>query len=393
MKPWTEVVAGDPLRAVVAALVVLVLTAAAGFLLRALTRRTRSLHHLVLAITLTSLGVGAVATLALGNLMVLEPAERDVALGVIAITAVLAVIVALVASMPLARDARRVEATVRRIEAGDRTVRTGVVRADELGHVATALDDLTARLDALEQERTAVEEERRAMLSNISHDLRTPLAALRAAVEALSDGVAPDPPRYLRSMLHDVEVLGALIDDLFLLSSLDAGRYDLVTERIDIAEIADGTVEALTPIAARHGVGLRIDIAGPSPVQGSAPAVGRVLRNLVENAIRHAPPGTAVLVRVAPGPDGAVVRVVDEGPGFTDDFAAHAFERFTRADASRTRATGGAGLGLAIARGLVEAHGGRIWIEADRAPGGEVAFTIPAATQPTGEANAGPEPR
>lgn len=381
MKPWTEVIATYPLRAAVAAFVVLALTAASGLALRAITRRTRSLHHLVLAITLTSLGVGAVATLALGQLMVLEPDERDIALGIIAITAVLSVIVALVASVPLARDARNVEATVRRIEAGDRTVRTGVVRADELGHVAHALDDLTARLDALERQRADADEERRTMLSSISHDLRTPLAALRAAVEALADGIAPDPQRYLRSMVHDVEALGMLIEDLFLLTSLDAGRHALVRERIDVAEIADTAVEALAPIAERHGVTLTAALSGASPADGCAQAIGRVLRNLIENAVGHAPPGTTVTVHVSTEPDGSVVRVVDEGPGFPAAFTAQAFDAFTRADTSRTRATGGAGLGLAIARGLVEAHGGRIWIEAPRPErhGGEVVFTIPAA--------------
>ncbi len=379
MKPWTEVIATYPLRAAVAAFVVLALTAASGLALRAITRRTRSLHHLVLAITLTSLGVGAVATLALGQLMVLEPDERDIALGVIAITAVLSVIVALVASVPLARDARNVEATVRRIEAGDRTVRTGVVRADELGHVARALDDLTARLDALERQRAAADEERRTMFSSISHDLRTPLAALRAAVEALADGIAPDPQRYLRSMVHDVEALGMLIEDLFLLTSLDAGRHELVRERIDVAEIADTAVEALAPIAERHGVTLTASLSGACPVDGCAQAIGRVLRNLIENAVGHAPPGTTVTVHVSTEPDGSVVRVIDEGPGFPAAFTSQAFDAFTRADESRTRATGGAGLGLAIARGLVEAHGGRIWIEAPGSEhrGGEVVFSIP----------------
>ncbi len=379
MKPWTEVIAADPWRAVLAGLIVLALTVAAGLGLRALTRRTRSLHHLVLVITLTALGVGAIAALALGQLMVFEPDERDVALGIIAITALLAVVVALVASMPLARDARRVEATLRRIEAGDRSVRTGVVRSDELGHVAQALDELVAQLDELEQERARFDADRKAMLSAIGHDLRTPLAALQAAVEALADGVAPDPKRYVQSMIHDVEALGSLIEDLVLLSSLDAGRHELIFEPIDIAEIADGAVEGLTPTAALHGVGLRTDLCGASLVKGNAKAIGRVIRNLVENAIRHAPTGTTVTVQVTTDPAGSVVRVIDEGPGFDVAFVAHAFEHFTRADASRTRATGGAGLGLAIARGLVEAHGGRIWIE--EAPvcanGGEVVFALP----------------
>jgi signal transduction histidine kinase len=381
MKPWTEVIAAEPMRAVIAAVVVLAVTAVAGFALRALTRYTRSLHHLVLAITMTALGVGAIAALALGQLMVFEPAERDVALGAIAVTAVLAVVVALIASMPLARDARRVEATVRRIESGDRVVRTGVVRSDELGHVARALDELTSRLDELEQERASHDADRRAMLSAIGHDLRTPLAALQAAIEALADGVAPDPERYLRSMIHDVEALGSLIDDLVLLSKLDAGRHELAFERIDLAEVADGAVEALTPMAAQHGVGLSADLSGASPVNGNATAIGRVIRNLIDNAIRHAPPGTTVTVRVTTEPHRSVVRVMDEGPGFDVEFVTQAFEHFTRADPSRTRATGGAGLGLAIARGLVEAHQGRIWIEDSRlrTAGGEVAFALPTS--------------
>ena len=285
MKPWTEVIAADESHQVLAGLIILAVTVAAGLGLRALTRFTRSLHHLVLVITLTALGVGAIAALALGQLMVFEPDERDVALGVIAITAVLAVVVALVASMPLARDARRVEATLRRIEGGDRSVRTGVVRSDELGHVAQALDELVAQLDELEQERPRFDADRKAMLSAIGHDLRTPLAALQAAVEALADGVAPDPKRYVQSMIRDVEALGSLIEDLVLLSSLDAGRHELIFEPIDIAEIADGAVEGLTPTAAQHGVGLRTDLSDASLVKGNAKAIGHVIRNLIENAI------------------------------------------------------------------------------------------------------------
>jgi signal transduction histidine kinase len=111
-------------------------------------------------------------------------------------------------------------------------------------------------------------------------------------------------------------------------------------------------------------------------VSGNPSALGRVIRNLLDNAIRHAPPGSEIRV-VVRGEEGALVRVVDEGPGFPAEFADHAFDRFARADPSRNRSTGGAGLGLAIARGLIEAHGGRIWIE--QPPGGRVAFELPAA--------------
>jgi signal transduction histidine kinase len=229
-------------------------------------------------------------------------------------------------------------------------------------------------LDTLERERASYENERTTMLSSIGHDLRTPLAALRAAIEALADGVAPDPDRYLRSMQCDVEALSALVDDFFLLARIEAGRLDLHLTPIDLTELADDAVEALTPVAATNGVTVTLDTTERVHVHGNANAIARVIRNLIDNAIRHAPPGSRVHVSV--GTDARPsVRVADDGPGFPDGFSDVAFGRFTRADASRTRTTGGAGLGLTIARGLVEAHGGRIWIEPHR--GGCVAFELP----------------
>ena len=138
-----------------------------------------------------------------------------------------------------------------------------------------------------------------------------------------------------------------------------------------------GDVEPQKPIHEGQASSSRIAIL---PAFNEEQAIGRVIRNLVDNAIRYAPPDTTVDVVVEPG-EPATVRVVDRGPGFPAEFSAHAFERFARADQSRARATGGAGLGLVIARGLVEAHGGRIWIEPARADrvGGRVVFQLPGA--------------
>lgn len=306
--------------------------------------------------------------------MVLDAGELGTVLGVLALTALLAVVLVVAATGPLGRDASTLEATVRRIEDGDRTVRAGVDRRDELGHLARAVDALNGRLAELEQERAGLEAERTAMLSSVSHDLRTPLAALRAATEALADGVAPDPDRYLRSMQRDVEALSQLVDDLFLLVRLENGRYDLHVADLDLTEVADEAIEALAPVAAERGVRVALDASGRVHASGSAAALGRVIRNLIDNALRHAPSGSTITVSVD-ADEAPRVRISDEGPGFPAEFVDAAFERFTRADASRTRVTGGAGLGLAIAHGLVEAHGGRIWI--DDAPGGRVAFELP----------------
>ena len=216
------------------------------------------------------------------------------------------------------------------------------------------------------------------MFSSIGHDLRTPLTALRAAVEALIDGVAPDPDRYLRSMLRDVEALSALIDDLFLLSRIEAGRLDLDRRPLDLSELIDEAVEALTPAAAARHVDIELDVDGsgagdaatPRRSGGSCATCSTTPSSTRRRARRSASRSTAA--------SGRACGSSTTGPGFPADFTDRAFERFTRADESRTRASGGAGLGLAIARGLVEAHGGHIWIE--QPPGGRVVLRPAALT-------------
>jgi signal transduction histidine kinase len=266
--------------------------------------------------------------------------------------------------------------TVRSIQDGDRSARSDIARRDELGRTGAALDELNVALAELEAAQARLDEERALMLSSISHDLRSPIAALRAAIDALIDGVAPDPERYLRSMSNDVDALTSLVEDVFLLSSIQGGHLHLERDLVDLAECCDEAIEALAPSAHLAGVALRLDVGDHVTVRGNARAIGRVVRNLVDNAIRHAPAGSEV--RVAVTREGRPrVTVLDEGGGFPDDFVAHAFDVWSRADASRSRATGGAGLGLAIARGLVDAQGGDIWIEPP--PGGRIAFELPVA--------------
>lgn len=373
---WSGAVHEHPLHAAASLAGLGAVTLVAALVLRWLNRRVRSLRGQVLTITLAALAIGATAAVGLTWLMVLDAEELGTVLGALALTAMCASVLVVLASAPLGRDVARLEERVRRIEGGDHGVVSTIDRSDELGHVARALNQLSEQLARLERERMAYEDERSAMLSSVSHDLRTPLAALQAALEALTDGIAPDPDRYLRSMQRDVDALAALIDDLFLLVRIENGRLELPHATVDLAEIADEAIEALAPVAAERGIDLRLRTAGGVYVPGNPTALGRVIRNLLDNSLRHAPVGSTVWVAVTS--DGVPrVRVIDEGPGFPASFATHAFERFSRADSSRNRDTGGAGLGLAIARGVVEAHGGRIWIEQDR--GGHVAFELPAA--------------
>jgi signal transduction histidine kinase len=379
----------DPWLVILAAVVLTALTAVAGVMLQRLAYRLPSLRMQVLVIALAALAIGVLAAVSLGRLMVLGSDALGAVLAVLALIVPFVIALVVVATAPLRRAASRIETTLSRLEAGDHTARVDMNRSDEFGRVAHSLDRLGSQLEALEARRIEIERdrarmdlERRKLISSISHDLRTPIGALRAAVEALRDGLAPDPQRYLKSMSHDLVALSTLVDDLFLLSQLEAGLLDIKLELVDLAELADETAEALAPVADARGVAVQLHSAEAVPVWGNAAALGRVLRNLVDNAIRHSPAGSAVRIEVSPG-DPCTVRVVDSGPGFPGAFKDQAFERFARADPSRSRAHGGAGLGLAIARGLVEAHKGTIRI--DGPPGGQLVVELPARSGPIGK--------
>ena len=279
-----------------------------------------------------------------------------------------AAIVAVLMARPVARDANRICDAAMRVADGDLTARTGVTRSDELGDAAAMFDVMVDRLDAIERERTL-------MLSSISHDLRTPLTALRASVEAIRDGVAADPDQYLTGMERQVRALSALVDDLQLHSRLVSGTIELRRMRLDLTELADEAMETVRPIATARNVALLLEAPQRVLVDADGSQLARVIRNLLENAIRHAPGGSVVFVQIDEQDAVAALRVVDQGPGFPADFEDRAFEPFTRADPARDIRTGTAGLGLSIARHIVTAHGGSIGIGVG--PGGVVEVLLP----------------
>jgi len=279
-----------------------------------------------------------------------------------------AAIVAVLMARPVARDANRICDAAMRVADGDLTARTGVTRRDELGEAAAMFDVMVDRLDSIERERAL-------MLSSISHDLRTPLTALRASVEAIRDGVAADPDQYLTGMERQVRALSALVDDLQLHSRLVSGTMELRRMRLDLTELADEAMETVRPIATARNVALLLEATQRVLVEADGSQLARVIRNLLENAIRHAPDGSVVLVQIDEHDAIATLRVVDQGPGFPSDFKDRAFEPFTRADPARDTRTGTAGLGLSIARGIVTAHGGSIGV--GPGPGGVVEVLLP----------------
>ena len=316
------------------------------------------------------LAVAVVMIVIAAQQMFINDQDLGTLLWIMVPAAVAAVLVAWLLSAPIARDAELLTAAARQVAAGDLAVRTGVTRNDELGDAAREFDRMTERLAAVEKERAL-------MLSSISHDLRTPLAALRASVEAIRDGLADDPDAYLKGMEHQVDALAVLVDDLRLHTRLASGTFEMRRSRLDLAELADEAVESMLPLAVRAEVSLRLEASGRLTIDGEPAQLARVLRNLVENAIRHTHSGGEVAVTAQAVGDAARITVADDGPGFDDDVRAVAFEPFTRADEARDVRSGTAGLGLAIAKGIVEVHGGRIGL--GDGPGGVVWFELPLA--------------
>ena len=213
------------------------------------------------------------------------------------------------------------------------------------------------------------------MLSSISHDLRTPLAALRAAVEAIRDGVAPDPDMYLVGMERQVRALSSLVDDLQLHSRIVSGTFQLNRTRLDLTELADEAMETLRPLAEQREVKLLLEADQRVILDADGSQLARVVRNLLDNAIRHAPADSVVLVQIKQFDGSATLRVIDEGAGFPAEFRDRAFEPFTRADEARDLRTGTAGLGLSIAKGIVTAHAGTVGL--GEGPGGIVEIRLP----------------
>lgn len=368
----------------------LVMATSARWLPR-VARRNRSIKITVLALSLAAFSIVVGGVIAVGNLMFLSPHDLTLLLVVIAFGVVSAVGFAITVSGPLTADLDRLSDSATRVASGRLETGLALDRRDEVGRLSVALEWMVQQLDEAESARRAVARSRREFFAAVGHDLRTPLASMRAAVESIRDGVATEPSRQLEAIEQDVAVLSNLVEDIFLLARLDSGAVELVSERVDVTEIADETVEILRPLARRREVEVSLRADGRFLAIGHSESIGRVLRNLGDNAVRHAPPGTSVLVDVTCADGRVLVSVSDAGPGFDPEFQEVAFDRFSRSDFSRDRATGGSGLGLAIARSLVESMGGSIWI----APGvgGLVSFDLPASVRPAQPDRAAPRRR
>lgn len=268
-----------------------------------------------------------------------------------------------------------------KIAAGNLETRVPVTGRDELSALAISFNRMAEQLQAADQKQRELENLRRDLVAWASHDLQTPLASMRAILEALADGVVDEPEmvkRYLGTAQRDVLSLSALIDDLFQMSQLDAGGFPLNRALSSLGDLVSDTLESFSELAYRESIRLDGKIeTGVDPVFMDTQAIGRVLNNLISNALRHTPAGGAIQVRARRTNQGVEVSVRDTGEGIRAEDLPHVFERFYRGEKSRNRGTGGAGLGLAIARGIVRAHGGDIRVESEPGKGTQFTFNIP----------------
>jgi len=270
-------------------------------------------------------------------------------------------------------DLDAVRATLAAVGDGRRDMRTGVTGNDELAALAADVDAMVAQLDAEERAR-------RSLIAAVSHDLRTPITALRLLSEAIEDGVVDADARraYVARMSTHVRALGALIDDLFELTRLESGELRWSLEQVQVDALVRETVEAMRPAADAGAVLVRAELDPAIAMARASPEhLQRVLFNLIQNAIRHTPPDGTVAVRARRvGPD-VELEVSDTGAGIAPEDRGRVFEPFVRVGDDAARTSDGAGLGLAISRAIVEAHGGRIWV-VERDPGVAFCFTVPA---------------
>ena len=329
----------------------------------------------------------------LGGLALLAVAQLAVAVGLfaalmfvsdhdaffMALAAGYAGLVGLAAARLVARralsDLDAVRTALSHVGEGSRELRIPVHGQDELALLAADVEAMAAKVAAEERAR-------RELVASVSHDLRTPITTLRLIAEGLEDGIfEPEQVRdRLQLMATHVRALGALIDDLFELSRLEAGDVRWSMKRVHLDQLVQETIEAMRPQADAGGVAMRVELDQQlTPTRGNPEQLQRVLFNLIQNAIRHTPADGSVVVRAQPAPGRALeIEVADTGAGIDPELGGRIFEPFVQGPSRVAGENGSAGLGLAIARAIVTAHGGRMWL-AGSGPGTRIRFSLPAA--------------
>jgi signal transduction histidine kinase len=353
--------------AIIVAVASLAAGLAATFALRLLPTVRWQLAGLALCAALVPLGA-----VLLSGWVMFHMGDDVKILAVAAASALAAVSAALVLGTSIARRIDRLRSASAELASGDLAVRAPEAGPRELADLGRSFNEMAAELERLFDAR-------RELVAAASHDLRTPIASITAMLEALEDGLA-SLDEYLPALREQARRLGTLVEDLFELARIDAGALAYELHETPLAPLVDSCVRGFAAEARARNVHLEQRIESPAEARCAPEHVERVLLNLLRNALRHTPSDGTVAVVLAASNGQVRVSVEDTGDGLTAETARRMFDRFWRGDSARAAADSGAGLGLAIARGLVEAQGGRIWAEPRETGGARVSFTLPAVS-------------
>jgi signal transduction histidine kinase len=284
----------------------------------------------------------------------------------------LALLLTLAVSRGILGPIESLTAAARRMERGDLASRVAVSSSkNEIGELAHAFN---AMAEALSRNELL----RRHMVSDVAHELRTPLTNIRGYLEGIRDGVFAADRETIDSIYQEAELLGRVVDDLQELALAEAGQLRLEKRNVRLVEAIEAAISGVRPQYAAHDLKLETDApAGLPEIEVDAERLGQVLRNLLNNALAHTPRGGKVTITARENGGDIEVTVADSGVGISPEDLPNIFERFYRADKSRARTTGGAGLGLTIARQIIGAHGGDIRAESEDGRGARFIFTIP----------------
>ncbi len=290
---------------------------------------------------------------------------------VIAVTvaALAAVVVSVALSGRISRPIGRLAQASRRIASGRYAERVAVTSNDEIGELAESFNTMAASLEATERRRLQ-------LVGDVAHELRTPLATIDGYLEGIEDGIVQPGDQSWALLRGETARLSRLVNDLQELWRAEARQLLVRIEPVDVRELASAVIERYAGPAGERGIRLRLE-SGPvvQPVMADRDRLVQVMDNLLSNAVRYTADDTAVVVRIRSASDNVTVSVADQGRGLTDEQRELVFERFYRADPSRSRALGGSGIGLAIAKALVELMGGRLWVESE-GEGRGATFTV-----------------
>jgi len=347
--------------------------------IRARAGSLRRQFALVLAIVVAPVLVALVVGDAL---MVVSGRGVLLVVGIVAAAGLVAAIAARLVVGGIMSDVQAIRTGLMAVGRGRRDVKIETTAHDELAELAAAANVMISQLRDEETRRDQSDAARRNLIAAVSHDLRTPITSLRLLADAIGDDIVEDAETrrtYLRRMSIHIDALSALIDDLFELSRLEAGDINWSLEQVPLHELVSETVEAMRQQAEAKGVAVLAEVPETlCPARANPEKLQRVLFNLIQNGIRHTPADGSVVVRAEPAASGIEFEVADTGDGIAPEERERVFTAFYRGGTDAARTSPGAGLGLAVSRAIVEAHGGRIWL-ADAVVGTSVRFSLPAA--------------